>query len=88
MAYYEDMNKYLDLPEGLLMNSLIQIINGKYCIVNGHKGISEYSEERVTIRLKKGMAQVDGVELKISALTATELYISGIIKGIKIDERQ
>ena len=87
MAYYEDINKYLDLPEGLAMDSLIQLINGKYCVVNGHKGISEYSEEHIAVRLKKGAAQIEGSELKISALTPTELYITGRIKGITIDER-
>ncbi len=87
MAYYDDMNKYLDLPEGLAMESLIQLINGKYCVVNGHKGISDYSEERIVVRMRKGIAQIVGNNLKICALTAAELYITGGIKGITFDER-
>lgn len=87
MAYYEDMNKYLDLQQGLLCNSFVELINGKYCIINGHRGILEYSKDQIRIRLRKGSVKIYGAELKILALTPTELYISGQIKGVLLDEQ-
>ncbi len=87
MAYYEDMNKLLDLPQGLLCNSYVELINGRYCIINGHKGIREFSEQYICVRQKNGDVKIEGEQLKILALTPTELYVSGVIKGIIIDEQ-
>ncbi|NCA67879.1 MAG: hypothetical protein EOM87_07445 [Clostridia bacterium] len=86
MAYYEDMNKYLDLEQGLLCNCFVELINNKYCIINGHRGISEFSVDCVRVRARKGYVCVLGQELRILALTPTEVYVSGIIKGIQLDE--
>lgn len=86
MAYYEDINKYLDLQQGLLCNSFVELINNKYCIINGHRGVSDFTKECIRVRVRKGNISINGEELSIIALTPTELYISGTIKGISIDE--
>lgn len=82
MAYIEDISDNFKTDAPINFRNAVQIINGEYCLVEGHRGIIEYSSERICVKIKKGSIAVRGEKLSVSVLTVSELYIRGEIKGV------
>lgn len=73
-------------PEVMLRLPLIMMVGGKSFILENHKGILEYSRERIRIRLLKGELTLLGRDLVIRSISQEEIQIQGEILGITLGE--
>lgn len=81
------LTEVFDLPPELLLNlPLIMMVGGRSLILENHKGILEYSRERIRIRLIKGELVLTGPNLVIQSITDEEIQIKGEVTGLSFGE--
>ncbi len=78
------MAELLEIPGDLVLDMPRLTITGRneLYLVN-HKGIIEYSTERMRINLSRGFLEVLGNNLEIQALMPDEMKVSGDILSVK-----
>lgn len=76
-----------DLPPEVMLNlPLIMMVGGKSLILENHRGILEYSRERIRIRLAKGEVTLTGRNLLIQSISNEEIQIKGELTGLSLGE--
>lgn len=74
----------LDIPEDVLLGSeRIVITAGKRAVVENHRGILAYGEERIVICLPRGKLAINGAGLRLLALTADCIVVGGRIQSVE-----
>jgi len=74
----------LDLPEEALLNTLkLSMTGSRRALVENHRGILDYSEDRVLISAGREKLSVSGSGLRLSAMNRQELLIIGRIKTVE-----
>lgn len=68
----------LDLPR-------ITMLGNKQVLVENHKGIIEYNETLVRIKLSQGELVVSGTDLMLGNLQVEQILIEGVFTDIKYD---
>lgn len=68
----------LDLPR-------ITMLGNKQVLVENHKGIIEYNETLVRIKLSQGELVVSGTDLMLGNLQIEQILIEGAVTDIKYD---
>ncbi len=77
-AAAEELSDRLGLPEDLVFNSAkITVVAGKHILVENHKGILEFGNERIVINLERAKLCLSGSEFSITAMNKNELLICG-----------
>lgn len=66
----------LDLPR-------ITMLGNMQLLVENHKGIIEYTPERVRLRLEPGELEIAGTGMTLSNLRAEQLLVEGTITMLK-----
>lgn len=64
--------------------SLIELLDGRRVLIEGHRGLICYGINVVTVRLKDGEVQIHGADLHIEVMSRAQLVISGRIDAIKM----
>lgn len=64
-------------------NSQIEIIGNREIMIQGSKGIIEYTDELIRINLEDNEVQIYGQKLSISCLSQDSLEIKGIIHRLE-----
>ena len=83
-----DLRQRLELPEeGLPGETLVEIMGDDRVLIEGHKGVREYSRERIGVNVKFGMVTVCGNGLTLRCMTREQLIITGKIQGISLTRR-
>lgn len=78
----------LDLPgETLPGQVLVEIAGDDRVLVEHHRGIQEYSPEKIGICVRYGMVQVCGNGLTLQSMTKEQLIISGQIESVVLKRR-
>ena len=73
----------LALPEELVLNlPLLSLVGGNELSVENHKGIVEYTAERLRINTAAGVLKIDGRRLSIKQLTAERILVRGAIDAV------
>lgn len=63
----------------------IEIIGSHELIINGLKGIGEYTDEKIKIDLGRYTIEIYGEALEINSFTHSGAIINGTINGLKLD---
>lgn len=80
MSFFNEVILKLGLsPDNCIGGDIVSIYDGAGALIEGHKGLSFIGKEQVTVRLKKGSIDIKGVNLKIEAVNADEVFITGKI---------
>ncbi len=75
----------LDLPADVALNlPQINLLGDQRLLVENHKGIIEYSSNRVRLKVEKGLLWAEGENLVLRNLQDDEISIEGEIKQISI----
>lgn len=82
MSFVDEIKDKFKLME--LSGYRLLLVNGKGVCFEGHRGIYEISDTVIKLRVKKGAVTITGADLNIVEITDSEVYISGIIKGIEL----
>lgn len=74
----------LGLPEDVLLRAAkLTITAGRRALIENHRGVLEYSGERIVAAAERGRICVMGTELRIKAMNRTELLICGKIQSVE-----
>ena len=67
--------------------SLVEITDGRRILIENHKGITQYSAERICVKVRLGSILICGCAMTISAMTKKELVITGRIDSVTLHRR-
>lgn len=88
MKRRSDLWERMDLPgESLPGQVLVEITGENRVLIENHRGVREYSRERIGVKVKYGLVQVCGSCLELRCMTKDQLVISGCIDGVLLKRR-
>lgn len=75
----------LSIPAEALGNTAYIEIRGKNTLsVENHRGIAEYTSERICICVKRGQISIEGNELRIICMNHRRIEVSGELKRVEL----
>jgi sporulation protein YqfC len=78
------MAEFLEIPKDLVLDiPKITLIGRNELYLENHRGIIEYSSQRLRINLSRGFLEIQGEKLEIKALLPDEIKIGGDINSFK-----
>lgn len=87
----EMMRKWMDradLPgEPIPGSPLVELSGDNRVLIENHRGVMEYSPNRIGIRVRYGQVRICGYALELSHMTRDRLVISGRIDSIILCRR-
>ena len=79
----------LELPgEALPGQPLVEIAGDGRVLIENHRGVREYSRERIGVKVKYGLVQICGSCLELRCMTWEQLVISGRIDMVQLKRRE
>jgi len=79
-----DLSEKLRLPGEVLPGTgSINVVGGRMAHIEGHRGIMEYSEERIVLALKRGKLTLSGSGMNLRAMNGAELIVYGKIQNVE-----
>lgn len=73
----------LELPEEALSGAAkLTVVAGRRALIENHRGILEYSPERITLSLGGSRLSIYGQELRIAAMNRREVLIRGEVQDL------
>ena len=80
---YELADK-LELPEDVLLGSgKLTVTGGRSAVIENHRGVLEYTAERIVVAVPRGKVCFDGTGLRLKAMNKNELLVGGRIRNIE-----
>lgn len=77
-----------DLPgEGLPGQSILELMGDSRVLIEQHRGVKEYSREKIGVKVRFGVICVCGCGLELIHMTKEQLVIRGRIDAITIQRR-
>ena len=72
----------LELPEELLPGQgKLSLCGGRQALIEGYRGILEYTPERIAVSMGRETLSLTGDNLRLQAMNAGELLITGRIRA-------
>lgn len=72
----------------LISDYKVSFFGGKTAVIEGHRGIVEYSAERVSFALKKGVLRICGDNLCIKGLEKNFAVLAGKVSKIEVENEK
>lgn len=85
MSYDKEIGQKLKTRVDNITNVYKISIAKDYAVVEGHKGILFFGEEKIVLRLKAGRVQLTGHDLSIASSQQGEIIIKGKITDVHIE---
>ena len=80
----ESISELLELPKDIVLDlPRITLVGNLQLYVENHKGLIEYSNQRIRINTKSGIMRIIGKNLTIKTVIAEEIIIVGVIEHIE-----
>ena len=73
-----------ELPPGV---PVIEIAKDCRVLIERHRGMTEYSRERICVKVRYGCVCVCGCGLELTRMSREQLIVSGKIDGVVIQRR-
>ena len=73
--------------EPLARGSLVEIAEDRRVLIESHCGITQYSRERICVKVKFGIISVCGRNLELIRMTKEQLIIAGKIEQVELMRR-
>lgn len=67
---------------------LVEILGEHRVLIEHHAGVTEYSRERIQVKMRYGCLSVCGFGLELARMNADQLIISGRIDSVSIIRRR
>lgn len=81
----EWLTEGLDLPgESLPGMTVAELAGDRRVLIEGHRGVTEYCRERVTVKVGYGLLSVTGCGLELRQMSKQMLVISGRVDCIQL----
>ena len=83
----ESISELLELPKDIMLDlPRVTLIGNLQLYIENHKGIIEYSSQRIRINTKSGVMRITGKNLTIKTIVTEEIIIAGLISQIEFIE--
>jgi len=80
------MADWLDLPRDAVLDvPRITLIGDLQLVVENHRGLLEYSEERITVGAPRGRLAVLGRDLVIGTVNGEAITVTGQIRALQFE---
>lgn len=66
---------------------LIEILADCRVLIEGHRGVREYTPERIRVGVRQGCVEIIGSELRMRCMTKEQLVIVGCIRTVTLTRR-
>ena len=66
---------------------IVEIAGECRVLIERHGGVTEYSRERISVKVRYGTVTVCGCGLELTRMTKEQLVISGRIDGVQLQRR-
>jgi len=77
----------LDLPKDIVLNLCRITITGRIAVfIENHKGIMEYTSDRVKINTGNGLLIIKGEDLVLKTIIVDEITVEGRIKSVEYED--
>lgn len=87
-GFLDRLAERADLPgEAMPGQPLLELVGDRRVLVENHRGVIQYSKERIGIRLSYGEVAVCGCGLELVRMSKEQLIIVGRIDGISLCRR-
>ena len=81
------LDRLFDIPKELSTNEPKIIINGfEEILIENYKGILEYQDFFIRIKMATGLININGINLKMNEMTKDDLIITGEIEGVEFEK--
>lgn len=78
----------LELPEDVILDLPKLTVTGNVqLLVENHKGIIEYTPEKIRVRTRVGEIIINGTDLRIDSLFREEILMQGRIAGVQFADK-
>ena len=78
-----------DLPgEGIPGQCLVELLGENRVLVEGHRGVREYSPEKIGVTVSFGLLCISGCALELIHMSSDQLVIRGRIDAITVHRRR
>lgn len=75
----------LDMPQDVMYDlPRLTMIGDRQLYIENHRGVINFSTEKLTLALSKGELEVTGTDLVIRTIWTEEVFIEGVIKNIEL----
>lgn len=81
----DNFDTSVDLAPG---QSLLELVGGRQVLIENHRGITEYSRERIRICVSYGQLCICGSCLELRQMAKYQLVICGNIESIYVNRRK
>jgi len=84
IAMLDDLIEKIDLPEEFLLSRIkLTVFGTSRALVENHRGILEYSADRIVIASVKEKLYIQGTGLIIDAMSGREILVGGRIQAVE-----
>lgn len=84
-SIFQKMLDRADLgEESLPLQPVVELLGDGRVLVENHKGVIEYSAEKIQARVSFGAVSVVGCNLRLRLMTGQKLVIVGRIDGVQV----
>ena len=76
-----------DLPQDVTLDlPRILLVGGLQVILENHRGLAEYSPERVVVGVARGQVAITGEGLEIGVINTEEITVLGRIRALSLED--
>ncbi len=81
------ISSLFDLPEDIMLDvARVVLVGNAHLVVGNHRGLREYTPDRVAIEVPRGCLLVGGSDLTIASITPEEIVLLGKISAVQLTE--
>ena len=84
-GFLDKLARVTDLPdEAIPGRPLVEIVDYCRVLIENHKGVTEYGQSMIRVKVKFGSICVCGSNLELARMTKGQLIISGTIGSVEL----
>ncbi len=78
------VSEMFELPKEIMLNlPKLSLIGNNQMLVENHKGIIEYTPQRIRLNSTIGVIRVQGKDMNLKNIAADDIMVTGSIKAIE-----
>ncbi len=79
-----NLSDLFELPREIMLNlPKISMVGNNQLLVENHKGVIEYTPQRIRVNSTVGVIRMQGVDMKLKNIAVDDIIITGEIKMIE-----
>ena len=78
------VSEMFELPKDIMLNlPRISMIGNNQMLVENHRGVIEYTPQRIRLNSTIGVIRVEGQDMDLKNIAADDVMITGVIKHVE-----